>query len=66
MSVTDLKAGNGASYAPVATSDEKPKLQQMELDESKTKVTNIFFVIFASSSYFHLRSGQNLKRILMT
>ena len=43
MTVTDLKAGNGASYTPVASSDEKPKLEQMELDESKTKVTNVLF-----------------------
>ena len=43
MTVTDLKAGNGASYTPVATSDEKSKLEQMDLE---TKVTNIIFSIF--------------------
>ena len=55
MTVTDLKAGNGASYAPVASFDEKPKLEQMELDESKTKVTNLlFFLYFCLSEIFSL------------
>ena len=36
MTVTDLKSGS--DYAPVATSDEKPKLEKMELEGSQTKV----------------------------
>ena len=42
MSATDSKS----EYAPVATVDEKSKLEKMELDE--TKVTKHFFSIFAS------------------
>ena len=38
MSATDSKS----EYAPVATVDEKSKLEKMELDE--TKVTNHFLV----------------------
>jgi hypothetical protein len=38
MSATDSKS----EYAPVATVDEKSKLEKMELDE--TKVTNNFSV----------------------
>ena len=44
MSATNSKS----EYAPVATVDEKSKLEKMELDESETKVTKQFFSIFAS------------------
>ena len=46
MSATNSKS----EYAPVATVDEKSKLEKMELDE--TKVTKQFFSIFASQWHF--------------
>ena len=58
MTVTDLKTGD---YAPVATSDEKPKLEKMELEGSQTKVTHkSVFASMKSNGFFF----ENLKEII--
>ena len=46
MSATNSKS----EYAPVATVDEKSKLEKMELDE--TKVTNHFQYFCLTMTYF--------------
>ena len=51
MSVNDLKS----DYAPVATNDEKSKLEKMELEEAETKVIlefSIFFPLIRSSNLY--------------
>ena len=59
MTVTDLKSGS--DYAPVATSDEKPKLEKMELEGSQTKVTHkSVFASMKSNGFFF----ENLKEII--
>ena len=61
MSVNDLKS----DYAPVATNDEKSKLEKMELEEAETKVIlefSIFFPLIRSSNlYFTHRLETKLK-----
>ena len=49
MSATDSKS----EYAPVATVDEKSKLEKMELEE--TKVTNNFSVFLPHNDIFSSR-----------
>ena len=60
MSATNSKS----EYAPVATVDEKSKLEKMELDESETKVTKQFFSIFASQ--WHICEANYLSTYLHT
>ncbi len=56
MSATDSKS----EYAPVATVDEKSKLEKMELEE--TKVTKHFFHYFCLTMTYFL----NLNTLVLT
>jgi hypothetical protein len=55
MSATDSKS----EYAPVATVDEKSKLEKMELDETKVCNQIIFQYFCLTMTFFYLISTQS-------